>query len=202
MALKRDAGEVTVTQGERMKASKIDWWRPLFAVLGATIAVALLIAEVLAGGALAEHAAPWAAQLQKLDEALAKKNVSAALIAWHEAYTLALGSRRWEGMVEVGDGYLRIGDALNARKPYVPRARESYLTALFRARQQGSLDGVLRAAEGFAALGDHEVVEQCIRIAERLATESGDGKALDRVHAFAERWADRSLAAGQLRVGP
>lgn len=185
-----------------MKVSRTDWWRPLIAVLGATILVALLIAEVLASGAHAEHAAPWAAQLQRLDDALTRHDPSAALIAWHEAYTLALGTRKWEGLVEVGDAYLRIGDALRTRKPYLPRARECYLAALFRARQQGSLDGVLRAAEAFAALGDQLVVEQCIRIAERLAAESRDARAHARVREFTERWADRMVAAGPLQVAP
>ena len=53
--------------------------------------------------------------------------------------------------------------------------------------QQGSLDGVLRTAEAFAALGGREVVEQGVRIAEGLATQRRDGQASERVRTFRER---------------
>ena len=49
------------------------------------------------------------------------------------------------------------------------RARANYMAALFMARQQASLDGVLRVAGAFSTLGDHETVERCIATAERLA---------------------------------
>ncbi len=60
-------------------------------------------------------------------------------------------------------------------------------TSWLRARPQASVDSVLRTAEVFAALGDHEAVERCLRQAERLAAENGDGQALERVRAFADR---------------
>jgi len=59
------------------------------------------------------------------------------------------------------------------------------LEALARARRVGSLDGVLSAAEGLAALGDREGVERAIRIAEALA--AGNPEARADVRAFARR---------------
>ena len=64
-------------------------------------------------------------------------------------------------------------------------ARAAHLGALARARRMGSLDGVLTAAEGLAALGDREGVERAIRIAEALA--AGDPEARADVRVFARR---------------
>jgi hypothetical protein len=91
--------------------------------------------------------------------------------AWQAGYGTALGSRAWDGMVEVADAYISIGDAIPAWAMARTRARAMYLTALFRARQQRSLDGVLACVEAFAALGDRDVVGQGLRIAESLATD-------------------------------
>lgn len=142
--------------------------------------------------------APWVPYLHRLDEAVASGNVSAGERALHEAYTAALGSRRWEGMIEVGHAYLRIGDASGSRRAAAAKARQSYLTGLFRARQQGSVDGVLLAAEGFHDLGDREVVLQCLRIAEHLATTADDGGALARIRAFSE-WLSGDRVVGFAR---
>jgi hypothetical protein len=43
------------------------------------------------------------------------------------------------------------------------------MAALFMARQQASLDGVLRVAGAFSRLGDHETVQRCSATAQRLA---------------------------------
>jgi hypothetical protein len=134
---------------------------------------------------------PWITHLRRVEDALAQRNVSAADMAWHDAYRAALKSRRWDSMVEVGEAYLRIGEAVRGRKVSEARARELFLTALFRARAQGSLDGVLRTTEAFAALGDREVVEQGLRIAQGLAAQSGDTQALERVRTVAGRLAVR-----------
>lgn len=136
--------------------------------------------------------APWTIHIRKAEEALAEKNVRAAEQSWHEAYRAALSSRRWEGMVAVGDVSRRIGEVAGTREASVARARQVYLTALDRARQQRSVEGVLRVAEAFDALGDREVVNECMRIAESLAAQSGDANTLERVRAFRERSAARS----------
>jgi hypothetical protein len=113
--------------------------------------------------------------------------IAEAVRAWHDAYVTALGSRRWEGMVEVGDAYLRIGDLSGFRKESEAKARRIYMSALFQARAQGSLDGVLRVADAFLVLGDREVVYQCLRIAESLADRGRDASARARVRAFEAR---------------
>ena len=71
------------------------------------------------------------------------------------------------------------------------RARETYWIAFFRARQQRSLNGVLHAAEAFGMLGDRSTVEQCMRVAEGLASRAGDSEELDRVRVIASRLADQ-----------
>ncbi len=166
---------------------------PALIVIGAAILFILLaVLEAMAGHLTplgSDPAAPWTVHIQQVDDALAKRDLSAAERAWHDAYAAALGSRRWEGMVEVGDAVRRIGAMGGSRTAADARARRIYLTALFRARQEGSLDGVLRAAEAFSALGDPQVVVQCIRIAERLAAQRRDAQARERVHAFSQRLA-------------
>jgi len=162
----------------------------------------------IAGAATAEEAAsrqteqPWSTSLAAVSDALAAKNVGAADRAWRDAYGAALGSRTWVGMAEVGDAALRIGDVARLRKPYEAKARQAYLTALFRARSQGSLNGVLRIAQAFEALGDREVVEQCIRIAERVAMQAHDVDGPARVKAFATRSSERSAVVNPLRSAP
>src|SRR4051812_28829856 len=52
---------------------------------------------------------------------------------------------------------LALGDEARARGD-APAARRAYMAALFRARGERSLPDVVRAAEGFAALGDDAVV--------------------------------------------
>lgn len=157
------------------------------------IAAAMLISTLVLEKAATKHASAfekdptltWAGYLQEVNEALAKKNVSAAVRAWHNAYVTALESRRWEGMIEVGDAYLRIGEVSGIREASKPKARTIYLAAFFRARQQGSIDGVLRTVEAFAALGDREVVGQGLRVAEQMAARARDAQARDRVRTFA-----------------
>jgi len=54
-----------------------------------------------------------------------------------------------------------------------PRTHRSdaYLTAAIRARREGSVDGALRSAEAFQALGDQAIAEHCRHVAARLAAE-------------------------------
>lgn len=167
---------------------------PILVVTGAMILFILLaVLEAMASHAnllRGDPAAPWTDHLQQVDDALAKRDVGAAERAWHDAFGAALRSRRWEGLVEIGDAARRIGEIAGSRKAYDATARRIYLTALFRARQERSLDGVLRVAEAFAALGDQQVVTQSIRIAERLAADQRDTQARDRVLAFSQRLAN------------
>ena len=126
---------------------------------------------------------------------IAASNASAAVLAWRHAYSSALDQPGWRGLVDVAGAALRIGAIPGFKKAAESRARESYWTALFRARRQGSLNGVLDAAEAFGALGDRVMVEQCVRIAERLATLAGDADASERVRALAADLAQRYVDA-------
>ena len=72
--------------------------------------------------------------------------------------------------------------------------------ALFRARRQGSLNGVLDAAEAFGTLGDRVMVEQCIRIAERLTLLTGDADAAERVRVLAAGLAQRYIEVDRPEV--
>ncbi len=92
-------------------------------------------------------------------------------------------------MVATGDTYRVLGARAGFRAASVAKARQAYLTALFRARSEGSVEGVLRTAERFAELGDRGVVERCIRVAQRVTEQSRDPQAAEYARAFTERWA-------------
>lgn len=144
----------------------------------------------------------WQVRLERVDAALARKDIAGAEMLWGEAYVVAISSRRWEGMVAAGNTYRRLGELGGFRNIAEAKAREAYLAALFRARNHGSLEGVLSAAEGFAELGDQEVVEQCIRVARSVAARSWNPRAAERVRAFAERWDARAREADHLGLMP
>jgi len=111
----------------------------------------------------------WRAHVETLDQALARHDVSAAVGAWHDAYGAALASRGWEGMLAVGDAFLRIGAEAGRVTGARSNARQAYLNALIRAHRDSSEDGLRRTAAAFAALGDHAVAIQCLRVADELA---------------------------------
>ena len=163
-----------------MKPPMTSWRSALILAAALLLFIALALAEVMAG----DSTTPWASHIQKVEDALAMKNVSAARQAWVGLYAVALRSQRWEGILEAGDLYLRIGEIAGARKDYEGEARRIYRIALVRARQQGSLEGVLSATEAFARLGDHEVADYCLRIAEGMAAQMRDQEISNRVSAF------------------
>ena len=144
------------------------------------------VSPVLAAGTVpgAAEVAPWADDLAALDASLARQDLGAAARRWQAGYAAALASGRWEGLVAMGDAARRLGAASGARQVGDARARTLYLGGLFRARQQGAVAGVLRAAEAFADLGDREVVAQSLRLAGELAARSGDPQADARVRAL------------------
>lgn len=84
-----------------------------------------------------EEGAMLSTQLRHIDVALAKGDVHGALRAWNAAYGLTLGSRRWESFAEAGDAYLRITRASGSPAGGISRARDLYLSALFRASGAG-----------------------------------------------------------------
>ena len=169
-----------------------------------SLVLAILVA--LAGALTARPAGangtgevPWVSQLRAVNAALAQMDVAAAERVWQEAYLAALGSWRWDGVLEVGRAYLRIGKAAGRGETSIARARNLYLAALFRAREQRSLEGLLRTAEAFAQLGDRGVVEQCFQIATSVAAETRDPHAPARIRAWAIQLGDPSLAPPDTR---
>jgi hypothetical protein len=159
----------------------------LAAVVGAALLITLVIVEAMSGTEDRRPPgmpAPWADHLVALTEALAAQDRRLASLAYEEAYSAALASRRWEAMADVGDAALELGDTR--------RARIAYLTTAFRARVTRSPAGVLRAVDGFSALGDRPVAEQWLRVARRLAKTDSVERA--RVSEVAKRLADRAAA--------
>jgi hypothetical protein len=138
---------------------------------------------------------PWSAAIAAMDNAIAADNATGAVRAWREAYAAALDEPTWVGLLEVAAACRRIGAIPGFAKTSDARARETYWTALFRARRQGSLSGVLQAAEAFGALGDRGMVEQCIHVAERLASLNGDGDSAQRVRTLAASLMERYVQA-------
>lgn len=180
-----------------MERSVTFWPDIRILVTGATMGMLLASAAACVGYASGDLPAPWVPPIQKADEALARKEYGVALRATDDARQIAHAARRWEGLVAVGDAYRRIGAATEAPRAFDPKAHDVYLAALFRARQEGSVDGVLRVAEGFAAMGDAELVARCIRIAEILAAHDADAQA--DIREFAAQWAHPTLTAHQPR---
>jgi len=145
---------------------------------------------------------PWAAALRRVDVSLDRHDVSAAVYAWVDAHRAALGRRGWQGMLEVGDAALRIADASASRRVSEGQARRAYLSALWFARRDGSLDGVLRVAQAFAALGDRDVVGGVIRIAEGIAARAHDPAADARVRRVAEELAGELVGSTAIARRP
>jgi hypothetical protein len=110
----------------------------------------------------------WRGHLRAVDLALGRRDVDEARRAWQSAHLAAVESLSWEGLIAAGHACLRIGGAAGGRPAAEPAARRAYFAALYRACRANSFDGILRAAEAFADLGDREVVEECLGLAELL----------------------------------
>ena len=139
--------------------------------------------------------APWRPHVGALDAALSRQDVPAARRAVGEAHRMALGSRTWEGMIEVGWAHRRLGDASGSQRVENARAREAFLTAFVVARGQRSLPGLLGAAEAFDDLVDREVTGQIVDVARDLAARLPRGEDRAQADARIERLASRLLAA-------
>jgi hypothetical protein len=116
-----------------------------------------------------------------MEEATARGDIRVAVRLRDETYRAAVNSRTWEGFLAAGDAVLRLGDLTQNRAAAEPDARRLYLAALFRARSQYSLDGVLQATDAFARLGDRDVVAQGLAIARDLAGSDPDAQARVRM---------------------
>jgi hypothetical protein len=111
-----------------------------------------------------DRAAALSARLSAMDAAVTDRDRSRAILAWRDAYELALGTRDWEAMATVGDAALKVDALTGPAGPGVPgfraEARRAYLIALFRARNAGAPEGVERVAGAFSDLGDREVARR------------------------------------------
>lgn len=166
----------------------------IYMVLTAATLLAALEVTAARGGASAPKAdIQWTSPLSDMDEATGRGDVAAAVTARNEAYRAAIASRKWEAFLAAGDAILRLGDLTQSRSTAEPEARRLYLSALFRARGQQSLDGVLLATEAFARLGDRDVVEKGLSMARDLAGSDPEAQARVRL---VEYRSSRSAAAG------
>lgn len=132
------------------------------------------------------EALDWRVPLAEAEAALAAGDVAGAVLPWHEARRRALTGRRWEGLVEVGTLYRRLGAAGGFAGDATITARALYSRAMTHARAERSLEGVLRVGDGFADLGDRDVVAACLDEARGLA--GADAAARARVLEAAGRW--------------
>ena len=108
----------------------------------------------------------WNGHLRAVEHALGRNDLDGARQAWESAHLAAVESLSWEGLIATGQACLRIGGATGGRPSAEPAARRAYFAALYRACRANSFDGILCAAEAFADLGDREVVEECLGLAE------------------------------------
>jgi hypothetical protein len=140
------------------------------------------------------------AALARVEDALARQDVADALRAWQKAYAMARAGRSWRGLLDAADAHLRIAAVAGASAAAAPRAREIYMAALARARAERSVDGTVRAAEAFAALGDREVTELALRVAASLAARSRDTAAASRVETARARLLDRRTSLARITL--
>jgi len=182
------------------------WLCLLIPAMASTLGPMLLSAtvrDVLADHAIGTEAQlAWQARLLKVEQAMARGDFAVAESLWREAYAAALKSRHWEGVIAAGDTYRALGARAGFTTAAVAKARQAYLAALFRARSEGSLAGVLITAERFAELGDREVVKQCIRVAQKVVDQSRDPYAEEHLRAFTERWAASAQGIDGLGLTP
>jgi hypothetical protein len=125
--------------------------------------------------------------IRAMDEALAKGDLRTALRAREDARLAALGSAGWEGLVVLGEATLRLGLNSGLRGAMEPAARRAYLFALYRARRQESIEGVVRVTEAFVAMGDREMAQKACGIAAGLAASGREPAARERVRALQNR---------------
>jgi len=175
-------------------------WRGGRAVVGAGLMTLVLACPGPRGWTTADASeAAGGDDIHTVDAALSRGDLGAAEQVAQQAYASARGSRSWESMVAAGDAYRRIAEVSSTRSHARAKARDAYLAGLFRARQQQSLPGVFQVAEAFAALGDRELVNTCLRVAETVAAQVADPQARGQARASVERLASRLLALEALR---
>jgi hypothetical protein len=130
----------------------------------------------------------WAQYIRVMDAARSRGDFYAADAARQIAYLAALESHRWDAMAAVGDASAQLGDEFpRARAGLRPDVQRIYAIALRRAREQGSLDGVLRVSEAFADLGDRDRAREGLLVAADMLAASRDARDVQRLKELAER---------------
>jgi hypothetical protein len=158
-------------------------------LVAAFVAVALWIASQRPGlfdTEVGGTAPAWATTLRELDRGLSAGDLTVADSAWPQAWSAAVASRRWEALIAVGDSTRRLGELSDTRPQSDAKARRAYRLAYHRAQTEGSLEGLLRAAEAFAELGDRDVVQAILGVTYEVAAKR-DLEVRQRVNAAAAR---------------
>lgn len=141
---------------------------PLTARVILLVLAALVVARAVAGpvGVAAQERQDWRGHLERAESAASRRDVASALKAIEQAYVAALETGRWEGVIEYADAVIRLRDRAGLGRATDAKAREAYSIALRRARDGGSVEGMLRSAEGFARLRDFEALAYAARLIE------------------------------------
>jgi hypothetical protein len=130
----------------------------------------------------------WQSRLASVDRAVRRNDIDLASRLWLDAHGVALRSERWEPMLAAGQAALYIGRAAGTTDRVETEVRRCYLTALFRARDQQSVEGVLFVAEAFARMGDLEAARSALRVADTLAQSQRETGRPPRPDGGAPRW--------------
>jgi hypothetical protein len=180
----------------------MDRVRVVVAAVVAAMAVALtaiLVADGTPGARMARAELEWMRHMGEAEAALAAGDGPAALASLRAAHQAAVRMERWEALAAVGDAARRSGEMAAPARHAVSTASRAYLAGLAVARERRSVEGVLRVAEGFAALGDREMVEYCVGVAGRLAQHDGAAERQSHVRGFVEAYRE---TRGPAREGP
>jgi hypothetical protein len=164
--------------------------RPLWLVVGpctfAVVAFSLVaVLQLIPGHRTLSQEAGSNRELERVEQALATRDVAAARRAWRDAHAAALASGRWDRMLAVGDVHLRLGALPGYDGDAHAQARETYVAAMLRARREGAVDGLLRAAEAFARLGDRAAAAECLGDAEHLMRSRSEQRTRNPLRAVA-----------------
>ena len=116
-----------------------------------------------------ESSPAWTQRIALVDAALERSDLSRANYEWREAYGAALRSGRSEGLLAVGDRAVRIAALGGGSSDFLTEAKNVYVHAALRARDEGSRNTVLGIADAFDRLGDTQRADQVRRIAENLS---------------------------------
>jgi len=149
---------------------RLRWVGYSMAIFAILAVITVTVSTRRAPGSTTSHVAAgdaeaWVPYVASVDRALDARDIGRASRQWRDAYGVALRSQRCEAMLAAGEAALRIRRASSAMGGFDAEARQCFLIALFRARAERSVDGVMRAAEAFRQLGDTAVVEGALRMA-------------------------------------